>query len=77
MPKELGLTFVSPKKVKRTESNIIKMMIGFRKYCYSSELLLAVDIDSVQNWINKFEFFKGLVKNKFIKDLLETQIKKP
>jgi exonuclease III len=62
--------------LQRLESNLVKMCIGISKYCYSSHLLLALNIDAVQVRliINKCSFFIRLSKNGYTRKHLKSQL---
>ena len=63
-------------KVQRLEPTLLKNMLGITKYCESTELLLAFNINSFQNRIRilKFNYLNRLITNKYTKMVLETQL---
>jgi exonuclease III len=63
-------------RLQRIESNLIKMCIGISKYCHSTQLLLALNIESAQSRliINKCNSFIRLVRNNYTKKHLKSQI---
>jgi hypothetical protein len=72
----LELNKTEKDSLQRLESNLVKMCLGISKYCYSSHLLMALNIDSAQNRliINKCNFFIRLVNNRYTKKHLNSQL---
>ncbi len=63
--------------LQRLESTIIKRLLNINKLCYSTTLLLALNVDSTRNRtrLTTYSFWLRLYENKYTRETLEIQLK--
>jgi hypothetical protein len=70
----LTLNKTEKTKIRKTESGIIKYMLGLRKCSKSTELLFAAGLEMSEQRLDKFKcsFFGRLMKNDYTKSVIES-----
>ena len=60
-------------EIRKCESSIVKQLIGISKYCHTTDLFSALNINTAEEslYISKFKFIQRMERNEYTKQFME------